>query len=113
MIIYVTAFICVVGLAIGQILFKASATALAQSGSFFAFKPAATLLAAMCLYGITSVAWVWVLQKVELVRVYPLMALAFVIVPILAHFSLGESINLNTFAGAGLIAIGIWISVYK
>jgi hypothetical protein len=44
MIIYVAAILCVVGLAIGQILFKISATALSESGTFFAIKPAAVHL---------------------------------------------------------------------
>ena len=48
---YAIAILCVLGLAIGQILFKASATNLLQSGSFFDFKTAAILLAAICLYG--------------------------------------------------------------
>ena len=90
MIIYVAAILCVVGLAIGQILFKISATALSESGTFFAIKPAAILFAGMCLYGVTSVAWVWVLQKVELGRVYPLMALAFILVPLGSHLVFDE-----------------------
>ena len=55
MIIYAAAILCVVGLAVGQILFKVSATALSESGTFFAIKPAAILFAAMCLYGVASV----------------------------------------------------------
>jgi len=66
MIIYVAATLCVVCLAVCQILFKVSTTALSKSGTFFAVKPAAIIFAAMCLYGVTSVAWIWVLQKVEL-----------------------------------------------
>ena len=81
MIIYIVAILCVVGLAIGQILFKASAVAQVASGSLFAAKAVAPFFAAICLYGITSVAWVWALQKIELGRRYPLMALAFVFVP--------------------------------
>ena len=108
---YVVAIFCVVGLAIGQILFKMSAAALAESASFFAIKPATTLFAAMCLYGITSVAWVWVLQKVELGRVYPLMALAFVLVPLGSHFVFGERFQLQYFIGVAMIMAGIIIAV--
>ena len=89
MLVHIVAVLCVVGLAIGQILFKISATSLTQTGSFFAFKTASILIAAVTLYAITSVAWVWVLQKVELGRVYPLMALAFVLVPLGSHFAFG------------------------
>lgn len=111
MMIYMAATLCVLGLAIGQILFKISATALAESGSFFAFKPAAALVAAMCLYGITSVVWVWVLQKIDLGRVYPLMALAFVLVPLGSHFAFGERFQPQYFIGVAMIMAGIVIAV--
>lgn len=111
MIIYVAAILCVVGLAVGQILFKVSATALSQSGTFLAIKPAAILFAAMCLYGATSVAWVWVLQKVELGRVYPLMALAFVLVPLGSYLVFGERFQPQYFIGIAMIMVGIFIAV--
>ncbi len=111
MITYVVAIFCVIGLAGGQILFKVSATALAEGGTFFAIKPAAVLFAAMCLYGVTSVAWVWVLQKVELGRVYPLMALAFVLVPLGSHLVFGERFQPQYFVGVAMIIIGIVVAV--
>lgn len=111
MIIYAAAILCVIGLAIGQILFKISATALSESGTFFAIKPAAILFAAMCLYGVTSVAWVWVLQKVELGRVYPLMALAFILVPLGSHLVFGERFQPQYFIGVAMIMIGIVVAV--
>jgi drug/metabolite transporter (DMT)-like permease len=111
MLIQIVAVICVIGLAIGQILFKVSATSLAQTGSFFALKTAATLFAAMTLYAITTIAWVWVLQKVELGRVYPLMALAFVLVPLGSHLIFGERFHLQYFVGVALIMIGIVVTV--
>ena len=89
MLVQFIAVLCVVGLAVGQILFKISATSLSETGSFFALKTASTLLVAMTLYAVTTVVWVWVLQKVELGRVYPLMALAFVLVPLGSHLILG------------------------
>lgn len=111
MLIHVTAVLCVVGLAVGQILFKVSAMSLSETGSFFAPKTAVTLFSAMVLYAITSIAWVWVLQKVELGRVYPLMALAFVLVPLGSHFIFGERFQPQYFAGVALIMIGIVIAV--
>lgn len=111
MITYVVAILCVIGLAVGQILFKISATAITESGSFLAIKPATTLFGAMCLYGITSVAWVWVLQKTELGRVYPLMALAFVLVPLGSHFVFGERFQPQYFVGVVMIMAGIIIAV--
>lgn len=111
MLVQLVALLCVLGLAVGQILFKFSATSLAQTGSFFAVKTAATLFSAMLLYGITSVAWVWVLQKVELGRVYPLMALAFVLVPLGSHLIFGEQFSPQYFIGVILIMVGIAVAV--
>jgi len=108
---YAVAILCVVGLAVGQILFKVSAQALAQTGSLLAVKPALALAAALCLYAATSVAWVWVLQKAELGRVYPLMALAFVLVPLGSHLVFGERFSTQYFAGVALIGIGIVLAV--
>lgn len=111
MITYVAAIFCVVGLAVGQVLFKVSATALSETGTFLAFKPAAILLAALCLYGATSIAWVWLLQKVELGRVYPIMALAFVLVPLGSHLVFGERFQTQYFVGVAMIMTGIIITV--
>lgn len=111
MLVQIVALLCVFGLAIGQILFKASATSLAQTGSFFAIKTALTLIAAMTLYAITSIAWIWVLQKVELGRIYPLMALAFVLVPLGSHLIFGERFQPQYFVGVAFIMIGIVVAV--
>ena len=111
MLVQIIAVLCVVGLAIGQILFKLSATSLSQTGSFFALKTAATLIAAMSLYAITSIAWVWVLQKTDLGRVYPLMALAFILVPLGSYLFLGERFQPQYFFGVALIVIGIVVAV--
>ncbi|MBH8615033.1 4-amino-4-deoxy-L-arabinose-phospho-UDP flippase [Pseudomonas mohnii] len=105
--LYIWAVLCVVGLAIGQILFKVSAAALAASGTLFSFRALAALFSAMLLYAITSVAWVWILQKIELGRVYPVMALAFVLVPIGSHIVFGERFSTQYFVGISLIMLGI------
>lgn len=111
MITYIVAILCVIGLSIGQILFKISAAALAECGSFFSMKPAAILFAAMCLYCTMSVAWVWVLRTVELGRVYPLMALAFIFVPLGSHLVFRENFHAQYFIGIALIMIGILFAV--
>ncbi len=111
MLTQIVAFLCVIGLAVGQILFKVSATSLTETGSFFSFKTASTLIAAMTLYAITSIAWVWVLQKIELGRVYPLMALAFVFVPLASHYVFGERFQPQYFVGVALIMVGIVVAV--
>ncbi len=108
---YVMALICVLGIAAGQILFKMSASSLQSSGSFFDPKTLLTLFSAFALYGVTTIGWVWVLQKVALGKVYPLMALAFVLVPLGSHFIFGERFQPQYFIGVTLIMLGIFVAV--
>lgn len=108
---FLVALICVCALALGQILFKLSSVALSAHGTFFSIRVLVPLLAAMCLYALTSLAWVWVLQRVELGRVYPLMALAFVLVPLGSYFVFGERFHVQYFVGVAMIAIGIVVTV--
>lgn len=67
-------------------------------------------LAAVCLYGVVSLAWVWILQRLELGRAYPLMALAFVLVPLGSNLFFGERFQPQYFVGIALIIIGIVVA---
>lgn len=109
--IYFVAVLCVLGIAGGQILFKLSAASLQRSGSLFDSQTLTTLFIAFALYGITTIAWVWVLQKIDLGKAYPLMAMAFIIVPIGSHFVFGEKFSIQYFAGVVLIVGGIILSL--
>jgi len=111
MVSYLVSFLCVVGISIGQVLFKLSAASLARTGSLFALPTMTMLGCAFALYGLTTIAWVWVLQKIELGRAYPLMALAFVMVPIGSHFFLGERFTPQYFVGVAVIMVGIFVAV--
>jgi drug/metabolite transporter (DMT)-like permease len=110
MIIYLVALLCVFGLAVGQLLFKVSANASSAAGSFLSFKAIAALCAACCLYGLTSIAWVWVLQRIQLGKVYPLMALAFVLVPMGSFFFFGERFSTQYVFGVLFIAAGVLLT---
>lgn len=107
------ALLCVIGMATGQLLFKAGATLLSESGSFFSPKTAAVLFLAFTIYGLTTLAWIWTLQKTDLGKIYPLMALSFVLVPIGSYFFLGELFRPQYFLGVTLIMIGIMMAVYS
>jgi drug/metabolite transporter (DMT)-like permease len=109
--IYFIIVICVIGIAAGQILFKLSASALQSSGSFFEPNTAIILLSAFALYGVTTIGWVWVLQKIDLGRAYPLLALTFVLVPLGSYLLLGERFQPAYFLGVALIITGILITV--
>jgi len=105
--IYLLAVICVMGIAAGQIMFKYSALAINQAGSLFAIQPLLLLSGTMMLYGITSIGWVLILRHAELGKIYPVMALAFVFVPIASYFIFGERFSTGYFAGSALIAAGL------
>lgn len=107
---YLLALTCVVGLAIGQLLFKFAAIALQQGLPPQHFKVLLSLGGAFLLYGLTSLAWVWILKEVELSRIYPMMALSFVLVPLGASFLYGEVIGLRYLIGMALIIAGIFIT---
>lgn len=102
----------VIALSVGQVLFKIASTSFEFSTmgiihSLLNIK----LISALIIYFFATLMWLLVLKALPLRTAYPFIALAFFIVPILAHFLLGESINWKTFAGASLIVIGVWISV--
>ena len=104
----------VLALSAGQILFKMAASnfefsATGLVSSLLNIK----LIIALVVYFFATIMWLLVLKGTPLRVAYPFAALAFFVVPILAHFFLGETINWNTFAGASLIAVGVWVSVYK
>lgn len=109
--IYFVALLCVIGIAVGQILFKLSASEMHKTGSIFSSGVLVILFFAFSLYGITTIAWVWVLQKIELGKAYPIMALAFVIVPIGSYMFLGERFTHQYFIGVTLIAVGIVVAL--
>lgn len=108
---YLVALICVIGIAAGQLLFKLSAISLQRTESFFDVRTALTIFSAFALYGVTTIAWIWVLQKIELGRIYPLMALAFVLVPVGSYMFLGERFQPQYFIGVVIIIVGIIVTV--
>ena len=109
---YLVAFACVVGLALGQILFKMAANAL-QGGGIWQPQVLVCLCLAFALYGLTSLAWVWVLRDLALSRVYPLMALAFVMVPLGAWLQFGETLDARYFMGMALIVAGVVLTTAR
>lgn len=104
----------VFALSSGQILFKLAATSFTYNpekiiASFLDLK----LIVALLVYAVATVMWLMVLRTMPLRLAYPFVALAFFIVPIMAHYLLGETLNWKTFAGAALIGVGVWISILE
>ena len=99
--------LCVLGISIGQLLFKKAAAALPETLSLMALLTNGWLIASLALYGITTLGWVWVLRHAPLHLAYPFMGLAFLIVPTLAWAFLGEPLHWRTLAGGALIMAGV------
>ncbi len=101
------ALLCVLSISVGQLLFKKAAAALPATLSMMGLLQNGWLVAALVLYGITTLGWVWILRHVPLNLAYPFMGLAFVIVPTLAWIFLGEPLHWRTLAGGALIMAGV------
>ena len=98
---------CVLGISLGQLLFKKAAENADPSAGVLGLVTNGWLLAALALYGVTTLGWVWVLRHAPLHLAYPFMGLAFLIVPTLAWAFLGEPLHWRTLAGGALIMGGV------
>ena len=111
---FVFIILTVIALSAGQILFKIASSSFEVSIAGLVkslLNP--TLIIALAVYFFATGMWLLVLKSTPLRVAYPFAALAFFVVPILSHYFLGESIGWNTFAGACLIGIGVWVSVLQ
>jgi len=97
------------GLSGGQILFKLVGRSVANADSLIRGLLSPYLVAALVLYGIITLLWIWQLSVIDLSRAYPVMALTFVIVPICSMMLLGETMYLRDWIGAAFIVGGILI----
>lgn len=108
--VVVALLLVVVLMAVGQVLFKATAIAWQSEGALLTSKVLARLLPSLVVYALATLAWIWLLQYVELARAYPFMALAFVLVPILSAYVFGESQDFRYYVGVALICAGVFVS---
>jgi undecaprenyl phosphate-alpha-L-ara4N flippase subunit ArnE len=69
------------------------------------------MIAALVLYGFATLLWVYVLRTVPLSSAYAMFSLAFVVVPVVAHFVLGEPLSVNALVGGAIIVVGVVIAV--
>lgn len=92
----------------GQVLFKLTSEKLESSNApFYAVFYNPLFILALAIYGSATLLWLYVLKTVPLSYAYSFMALTFVMVPLLAIFFLGESVNIKYVLGAGLIISGL------
>lgn len=104
--------VCVLGISLGQMLFKKAAAAIPDATHWQHWVFNGWLIAALALYGITTLVWIWILRHVPLHIAYPFMGLAFLIVPCLGWLFLGEPIRIPTLIGGTLILAGITIAAH-
>lgn len=105
---------CVALLASGQLLFKAAAAQWRlDAGLWLAVRSllSPAFVGALAIYGIATLLWVYVLRTVPLGAAFPLYALTFLIVPLLAHWVAGEPLSVNTLIGGVVIIVGVAITV--
>lgn len=101
--------------AFGQILIKFRALTLGGAGSdrlaylkgMFLDPPVWLGLGGAVL---ASVCWILALQKLDVSVAYPFMALSFLIVPLGASITLGETVSLQQWVGFGLIVLGVSVA---
>ena len=99
--------VCVFAISVGQVLFKVAAVS--QEGvSFWDKLTHPALMIGLFIYGGATIFWIWLLQSVPLNIAYPYMALAFLFVPLMSLFFLGEKVELSTWVGSALIVIGVF-----
>lgn len=99
-------------ISLGQLLFKAAsrtagAPSLASVLSLL-FNP--FFIAAVLLYGMATLAWIFVLRGVPVGRAYQFMSLSFVAVPLGACLAFGEALGLRQIAGICIIVAGLFVS---
>lgn len=105
---------CVLLIAVGQLLFKTAAAQWRTDGwswTTVAGFLSPVMVLALVVYGFATLLWVYVLRTVPLASAYALFSLAFLIVPLLAYFVLGERLSANTLIGGAIIVVGVIIAV--
>lgn len=99
------------GISIGQILFRLSAQHIDPQRWIASTLGNGWLWAALIVYAVATVLWVNVLRTAPLSRVYPLIALAFVVVPLLDTLLLGEPLRPQSLIGGVIIVFGVVIAI--
>lgn len=95
-------------LGFGQVLFKYAATSI-EFGNFRSYL-SMPLACALIVYAAATVAWLAVLARVPLSTAFPFYGLAFLLVPLLSVWILGERFRWSTIVGGAIIIVGIVIS---
>lgn len=104
---WVLALACVVAIAAGQVLFKRVGLEVESAGTWIDARVIAYAAASFVLYGAATLLWIHVLRTAPLSRVYPLMALSFVLVPLASWYLYGDGLTPWHGLGIALIVLGV------
>lgn len=99
-------------LAAGQLLFKKVGLELRgeSAGGIWRLLLSPALYAALVLYGVATLLWIWILSRVPLSRAYPYVALGVVFVPLASLLFFDERVRPAFWLGTGLIVAGIIVT---
>ena len=101
-------------ISIGQILFKRSSETLSgPGGPLWGLIGSTHFWIALVMYGLATVAWVFVIRDMPIGRAYMFMALSYLYIPLLSLVFLSESISVTQIIGALIICVGIVVSGLK
>lgn len=100
--------VCLVS--VGQLLMKLAATQLGELTQPLKIITCWPLIGSLSAYLASIVLCFFVLKLLPLRLACPFSALVFLLVPLLAHWVLGESLSLKWLIGSGLIMLVIVIS---
>jgi drug/metabolite transporter (DMT)-like permease len=103
-------------LAAGQLVFKNACLAmcgLPLRDGLLGLAQLPTFYAAIILYAVATLLWVWLLSRVTLMQAYPWVSAGVVIVPLLSGFIFGERVASTYWLGGVLIISGIAITQYS
>ena len=103
--------LAVIGLSIGQILFKLAAAQMTSVREALKSVVSGWMLVALIVYAVATLLWVYALRTLPLRVADPFVALAYLTGPLLAHFFLNEPLQVRTLIGAAIIILGILVSV--
>ncbi len=104
------AVVCVCLSAAAQLLMKVGMRPAVDAGVGSSYLQALTspwVWGGLSLYGLSAVAWLWVLSRLDVSLAYPLVSLGFVLTMAAGVFWLGEPWSWQRLAGAALILAGV------
>ena len=99
-------------LATGQMLFKLGSNGKSLNGivDMIRLMFSTVILAALCLYGGTTVLWLYILSRTPMSHAYPIQALAYPVVLFVSMLLFKEPISVTKWLGVGIIILGVVVA---